>query len=498
MCRERARSRAEGLVLLLLALRVLAWAFLLPAWGGADEPFHHGYVESCIERPAWHPFGSLGLPARLIGAIRRWPAAAGYASEFQARNYGEAAAPAPRPVLERNYETLQSPAYYVGAGILLKALPRIPPIGELYLLRAFNALLAWGIGLGTLSAARELGFGERAWWPVAILAFVPGFSGALCRVSNDALCAVLISAAICGVLRRENRAWDVFGAAAAGFAPWAKLYGWCAVPGSLWARRRDSKARLAAGVALLLVPGGVLALLSRIRNGHAISLLEILNRPTPANFGQIPWLRDLWTIGKTHIWVSGISAIVFPTPVYAVLVAALAGLLAATLGAFRGADESARRALGALAIPVVCFGLALAFFSWKNFELYRAPGGTGGWYLWAMALPESLLLAWGACRSRSGRKWLLAVLAAFFAVGVCGDLALFAEVSGRLRVSPGNHHLLGLAPASPKELLAAFLASRPLPAAVAAAALASASWLLGAWILATRAVERAPTPPAGG
>ncbi len=410
--------------------------------------------------------------------------ASGYASEFQARNYGEAIAPPPRPVLERNYETLQSPAYYVGAGILLKALPTIPPIGELYLLRALNAMLAWGIGLATLSAARRLGFGERAWWPVAFLAFVPGFSAALARVSNDALCAALLTVAICGVLRRESRRWDAVGAAAAGFAPWAKLYGWCAVPGSLWARRRDSKARLARGLALLLVPGAILALLSRIRNGQAISLLEILNRPRPAAFGQVPWLRDLWTIGKTHLWVSGISAIVFPTPVYAVLIAALAGLLAATLAALRGADGNARRELTALAIPVVFFGFALAFFSWKNFELYRAPGGTGGWYLWAIALPEALLLTWGASRTRAGRRGLLAVLAAFFVLGVCGDLALFAEVSGRLRVTPGNHHVLGLAPTSAKELFAAFLDSRPLPAAAAAIALVLASWVVGAWTLA--------------
>jgi hypothetical protein len=236
-------------------------------------------------------------------------------------------------------------------------------------------------------------------------------------------------------------------------------------------------------MALLLLPPAALAYFSRQINGSAISLLEILSHPKPVKVGDVPWLRDAWTIAKSHLWISGMSFIVFPTVVYLLLVAGLAvGVFLTVSNISRRGDTVARRNLFLLAAPIAFFILALGYFSWKNFALYRAPGGAGGWYLWAMALPEALLLTWGLSR-RPGSLGPTLFFGVFLLVTAAGDLALFSEVSGRLLTSAGNRHVRGIGSARLSELAAAFFHSRPAGAAWTAIALVGTSWFLGLVVL---------------
>ena len=479
-------SPIELIVLAFLAARLLAWAFLLPPWNGFDEPFHQGYVEVCAEEPGWHSYLSAALPARLLTAMRERTLYPKYAREFGAPAWGEErASPGSVPAnADRNYEMLQSPGYYVAAGFLLRALPSMPPDAELYVLRGVNALLAFLVGVLTLAAARRMGFGGGSWMAVAVLAFIPGFSLSLVRVSNDALCALLVAIAVGASLEAaDGRRRPVTAAAAAGLAPWAKLYGLAAVPGLVIEALRKGERRRIVRLALLIAPAALLAYFSRKLNGSAVSLLEILSRPKPARLAEVPWLRDAWTIAKSHLWVSGMSSLVFGNAVYALLVAGLAGCVYLTMKTV-SAEEHDRsfRNFFRLAIPIAFFVPALAYFAWKNFARFHEPGGAGGWYLWAMALPEALLLTWGlAARVRGLAAWLL--LAAFFLTTIAGDLVLFAEVSGRVLTGAGNRHVRGIAPARLSDLTAAFVGSRPAFAAYAAMALVAASWILGAVVL---------------
>jgi hypothetical protein len=483
---SRGGSRTlSRLLLAFLALRLLTWAFLLPPWSGFDEPFHQGYAESCATDLRWHSFLSIRLPDRLVAAMRRWPLTPGYAREFHARTYGETVTPPPPGIPSKNYETLQSPLYYLGAGLLLRLLPPIPPIGELYLLRILNALLAFLIAVVTASAARAAGLGENRWLPVAFLAFIPGFSLALVRVSNDALCALLLTLTIAiGLRPRKGNGIDLLGEAAGGFAPWAKLYGWAGIPANLLrALRQKTRFSGLIGAVLLLVPGLLLAFLSRRINGSAISLLEILMHPKPVHLLEVPWVKDVWTIAKSHLWISGMADIVFPTWIYVILVVPLVALFVRTalwMIRNRRSDPAAR--LAKLLIPYGLFWGALAYFSWKSFSYYRTPGGAGGWYLWAMALPETLVLSFATTGARS-RKSVRILLAAFLALSVAGDLALFAEATGWLILTPGNHHIAGLASSTPAELLRLFRASRPIGAAISAGSFAVLSWIFGTVVL---------------
>lgn len=479
---ERALPLGRWL-LLLLALRLVTWALLEPPWGAFDEPYHQGYVEVCSDSPGWHRFLSVALPQRLVGAMRNWPIYEGYANAFQARTYGETSPRTPREVFEPNYETLQSPTYYIVTGLFLRVLPRLDPIAELYLLRLLNALLAFLVSLLCLSAARLLGFGRRAWLPVAFLAFIPGYAIALVRVSNDALCALFVSATVALSLREMSQRGgrDLAGAALAGFSPWTKLYALATLPAWAWrcAREREALARF-AGLSLIFAPGALLAFFSHRLNGEAISMLEVLKHPRPVRLRDVPWLQDGWTIAKTHLWISGMSDIVFPTLIYVVLALALVSLFALSFVVVKreGSSENHRQLL-MLACPLAFFVVALAYFSWKNFAFYQGPGGTGGWYLWAMALPEVLLLSWGAVRRPAIARFLPILFAAFLAVAAAGDLTLILESTGRLRVTPGDHHVLGLTPASLTALATALLQSRPAFVATAGALLALCSWIAG-------------------
>jgi hypothetical protein len=471
--RLRPLSRIEILLLLFLAGRLVAWAFLLRPWGGFDEYAHHGYVETWAEQPRWRRFESVYVPDRLVLAERGWRTR-GQAPE------GTAAPPIdpPFPARRGNYETLQAPAYYLGAGTLIRLLPSLSPVAELYVLRLANAALALLVGLATLAGARRIGFGARAWLPVALLGFVPGFAIALVRVSNDALCAFCLAIGIGASLEdSRGRRRPLLAAAATGAAPWAKLYGVAGIPGVLARALRRGERHRAVSAALLLLPVAALALLSRRIHGSAIALAEVLTRPGPVAFRDVPWLRDAWTVVKTHLWVSGMSVRVFPTAVYVVLAAGLAAcaIAAAASGTFEGRD---RRNPASLAIPVAVFVAALAYFAKKNFASYRSPGGVGGWYLWAMALPEALLLALGFVRGPRGRRWFPILLSGFLILTVAGDLALFAEPSGLLATT--NGHISGLR-GSFAGVAEAFRRTRPAPAAIAAEIAAPLSWILGVW-----------------
>ncbi len=481
---DRRRTR---LAVLLLGLRLLTWAFLLPPWSGFDEPYHHGLVETYAEDPRWHPFLSVGLPPRLLASLRDWPLYRNYANAFAARSYGETQVPDREPIHDPNYETLQSPTYYWMAGGLLRVVPRLEPIDELFFLRGVNALLALAVGGMTLAAARVAGYGSRRAYPVLLLAFLPGYALALVRVSNDAVCAVLISLALYASLRakerRGGRSWVA--ATAAGLSPWAKLYGWTAVPKLAWdeIRRRPWTPRSAGFLGVLFAPGLALSLFTWRIHGHPVSLLENLKRPGSPSPLDVPWLDDVWTMIKTQIWMSGMSDIVLPTLLYLLIAAAFAYLLGEAVRPRSWLGRPADDRRWDLIVPILCFVFALCYFAYRNFALSGGPGGAGGWYMWSMALAESLLLTWAAAREARAAKIFKAVLAALFVVLIVGDLILFVEPSGRLILSAPTHHFRGIRMAPIATFASWFWASRPAWCASLAALLALASWITAALCL---------------
>ena len=470
-----------ALALALLALRLSTSVLLLPPWAGFDEPYHHGYAEADAARLSWPGLREIVVPPRLVQSLRRWPLPKSYAPGFAARSYGEGRAPDREPAPNPNHETQQSPLYYWAAGLLLRAFGGGDPLRELYLLRAANAALSFAIGLILLHAA---GRRRLAFLPVALLALVPGFGIENCRIANDALCGLLIGLAAFGALSESPGGWRAtVGSLAAGLAPWSKLYGLTVVPWSALREALRKSAHLAARAArvgLILGLPAILLVYSFQRFGSPFPVMYNVRGAPYVNVLVVPWLRDAWAILKSHIWMSGMDFVVFPTWMYVPPVLLLGWGAGTTL---RSAGSSDRRRLAILGAMLGSFALALAYNSWRTFGYFGGGGGTTGWYLWAAAVPEILFVTDGAIREGVMTRWALTALSVFFALTVLADAALLLWSTGLLEVS-ARAHILGVVRASVGEVLARYAASRPLPVALAGAALALASWAVAAVLLA--------------
>ena len=470
------------LALAVLAARLLASALLLPPWAGYDEPYHHGYVEAQAERLQWARVRAIGLPERLLSAIRQWPLPATYAKGFSARQYGQIDSAEAVPFRDTNHETQQSPLYFWTAGLLVRWLPLGGPTAELYFLRFVNAALAFSIGVLIGKVARSY---AAAWAAIALLALMPGFGVSLARVANDALCAVLVSIALVGALL-PTRGSSLAGSLAAGLSPWAKLYGLAAVPTSAFEALRG---RRWTHLALVVLPPAALAAASLTLFGTPFAVMYNGRGVPFAPLSAVPWLRDGWAVVKSHVWMSGMSFLVFPTVLYAVPVVLLAGGLALT---FTNVPAERRRYLAILSSVLGVFVVALAYHDWRTFAFYRGGGGTGGWYLFAVALPEMLLVADGAARRGWIRSAIVPALAVFLVLSVYADVLLFFDSLGRV-LRDARGHAVGIAWASPPgDFLPAYLQTRPRLVAIAAVVAAVSSWILAGRLLWSAVSERSP------
>jgi hypothetical protein len=441
----------------------------------------------------WPAFRGIALPGTLVDAMRQWPLPPKYAEIFSGRDYGEIANRPSKEFHDTNYETQQSPLYYMAAGLFLRLLPGASPITELYALRLLNAGLAFGIGLLLLRVARNLNLG---WIPVSLLALIPGFGIAMCRVCNDALCALLISFGVVGAFATSaSDRKRSLGSLAAGLAPWAKLYGLVALPGKAlqeWAQRGSSIRRRSINISLIVLPSVVLAIASLNITGQAIPIMYNIRGAPYARILDIPWLRSAWTVAKTHVWVSGMSFLVFPTLVYVIPIGLLAWGIFLTAASLRTSKLSSAQVVS-LVTPVLLFAAALGYQEWRGFSYYGGAGGSGGWYLWAVAVPEMILVAYGASQRRMIWSWAIPALLLFLILTILGDLSLFLDSTGLLaRTASG--HIRGVLPASSAHIISAYLGSRPLCIGVGAVALAAASWCLGV-ILLIRGSAGSPGAP---
>jgi hypothetical protein len=203
-----------------------------------------------------------------------------------------------------------------------------------------------------------------------------------------------------------------------------------------------------------------------------------------AGLFEVPWVKNIWTIGKTHLFVAGVSGIVFPKVIYVCALLLLGACVASSISALRRADS---RLLVSLAVPLMIFGASLLYHSWRNYSYTRGSGGTGGWYLWAMLLPESLLVVWGLAARPHRAAWRTAALVAFGLLTIAGDVVLLA-LPGKAMVLSGRE-VFGVRLGALAEAWPSFLASRPAACAGLAIAFMLISWIVGAWAVASSCRE---------
>jgi hypothetical protein len=479
---DKAAFGVAQALLAFLALRLLTWAALLPPWGGFDELAHHGLVETCAARFGWPRFEAVRIPPELnASALMAGTSLTGSAATSQHWPLRTE----PPPV---NYETQQSPFYYLLLGRMLALLPHMAPVVELYVLRFGNALITLSIALISLRSARLCGFTATTYWlPVAWMAFIPGFVIAFERVSNDALCALLVTAGLGAIVSTPGRnvARDQVTVWSAGTACWVKLYGVVTLPLAAlhWILRRRGQYRIVLLI-LLFSPVGLLAFFNWRVNGTVVPLQENLLPTGRVGLWEVPWVRDIWTVAKTQVWVSGSTAIVFPTGCYVAAIVflstiAVIGIWTALLARNEALRYAVVMSLGGLAF----FGVEQAYHAVRNFAANRASGGSGGWYLWSLALAEGILLSAAFEARLKLRRYLIPLFSIFFGLTICGDAAVIMDAGGHLLTTPGNRHICGVAVTSLTAAVNDFLRVRPKFIGPSGLVLAFLSWCLGALAL---------------
>jgi hypothetical protein len=110
----------------------------------------------------------------------------------------------------------------------------------------------------------------------------------------------------------------------------------------------------------------------------------------------VPWREDITSTLKQHIWIGNNSYISLSRTVYftgyAIIALAVLGMLKLCA---RGVIRENKVGLLVLLTTYGFFCLGVLYHMAANFALTGKTGGTGGWYMYAAVVPETILLTIG-------------------------------------------------------------------------------------------------------
>lgn len=426
-----------------LIVRLAFYATMLPLWEPMDEWAHFAVVQSTAirgellarrERPIPRNIeASLGL-APLPWELRRFASPSvthdnwWQLPETERRARIEALRAIPESWAREdgsgafsNYEAQQPPLYYWIAGPLVWLMRGWSLASQVVALRWLTALLASLTLPLVYRIACEL-FADRrmALGCAAVLAVMPGFAGAVARVSNDGLAAPLYALLLWTVLRY----WRKPSAAAAcavgtalGLALLTKAYFLTAAPVAvallLWCRS-TRRAGLAACSIPLLTAGwwylrSLLADGSLLTTG-SMSGLEASPASVLKNVPSVPWVRAVDAILFSHIYCLGWSWLTVRSWMYHTFYILLA---LAVVGLAPWLRRPGMRWLLAF------YAFFCAGELWHAALMYTARGipASMGWYLYGAVAAEVPLAVAGLSTWLPAwlRQWAAPVCAALFA-----------------------------------------------------------------------------------
>lgn len=423
----------------LVVLKLLLFAWALPAFEGTDEPFHLDRARAFAESPLGEGWGGRPLAPEVVSAVRSSPCgpdlqrAFGCPAYGRARQEGGAAwgnllTPEASGLevggsgvagggVVANYQNHQPPLYHAVAGAILRmAGGDLEPRAQLLVLRLFAVLL---VILGTGLCLSFLAPSLR--WGLPALLLLPGAAEALVRAGNDAPVFAWSAALLAVVLSRTRARGEgsrfplgLFLLAACG--PLIKL---TAIPVIAFAAvERVGRRRWREGAALAL--GGLVVFPLQLARGWAWGgTLELNAPPTPESLGWgepvLGILHSAYTFLKTALWLGGWS--VFRPPgwvLVAAVVLVLAGLFLVRL------RRPPRRLLAHVTAAALAAG-AFAAFAIGKYRTFGVWGAVGGWYFWGW-LPWVLLILQDLYRrpedETSARSWAVAAAAFLLMVNI--------------------------------------------------------------------------------
>ncbi len=458
-------------------------------WDGFDEPLHYGYIQHIAEHGSLPVYGKTILAREVTRSFEVAPLSPAFNSILGSR-YTTFVAYWQLPETERmarvnalraigreerstpdldlpvvNYEAHQAPLFYLVAAPIYWMCTSLDLPTRVACLRFFALLLGSLTVFAAYAAAqRSLSSPAAARGVAFTVALMPMFPCTIARISNDSLAVPLGGIAVFLMMdyvalvpSRRRAAWIgvVLGLGMLSKAYFIALLAAAVATFGTAAFFSADRKRLLRHLGIVLALASAIAGWWYVRNfilyGNLSGLQEVTltgNLPLGerlALIGKVPWLAAWHGFFKQHIWLGNMSLLELSRALYdagyALILAAILGFACyavtvvrgwpgrtshALREAFAGLDRQTR-ALGIAAISYGFFLLAAAYHMWQNFILVGRAGGTGGYYLYAVIVPELVLLVFGL-NGFPGRIGKLAQRSLILYVVLIDFVALFCKL----------------------------------------------------------------------
>ncbi len=484
-CRSRWNRRSIGLLVVLWFCFLLRGGFysaLLPLWEGYDEPFHFSFIEYVGAHHSL-PLATTPVSRDVQASLHLLPlsweqrlhvlAPPIYTEdsywqlpEQQRRELQEQVRLLPPDWRSQTgtaptmYEAQQAPLYYWLMAVPTRLCFSCGLPARVLLVRWLSVLLAsLLIPIAYLAAVAVLGSQAEAIGVVAVITCMPELMIDVSRAGNESLAIVVYSALTVLLLKAvqpRQAKWFAGAGLVLGIGLLSKAYFVLAIPAFLFtilyaAWRSPAERRPIAWNAFLgLAIAAALSSGWYWRNYSLTGSWSGEENDVAAVHGglgqlfaaaaHVNWVGGVTSVLVSHVWFGGWSFLKFPRPVYLIF---LAGMLAALIGLAKliAKDRFCSPEFLILLVVYVCFWLGL-LYDMLVVHIATGVSASDGWYMYAVVVPEVLLVACGlfAIVPKHFCRLILSVLAGIFAcLDVLGvQLLLAPYYTGRIAHVPGT------------------------------------------------------------
>jgi hypothetical protein len=321
----------------------------------------------------------------------------------------------------QNYEAHQAPLYYALAVPIYSLFSSSDLLTRTFVLRLFSLLLGSLTVLIAFGAVRYTGPHRHVQVIPLLLVLLPLLYPTIGRIANDSLAVPLFSALVLLTLRYFARCCTTKDAialgAVLGLGLLTKAYFLTAIPALgviflLACFTKQPGRRLLAHAGLIAALALVIAGLWYMRNyalyNNLSGIQEVTRTPNISLVDRlgavtrVEWRSSLQAMWKQHIWIGNTSLLALSRALYQVgyllIFLAIVGSMRSAINWLRlpRADKvTLGQSIAILAIFYVFFLLGVLYHMLTNYMLLGVPDGTGGWYLYAVIVPELILLVRG-------------------------------------------------------------------------------------------------------
>lgn len=330
------------------------------------------------------------------------------------------------------YEGKQAPFYYLVTSPVYALARQTALPTRVLIFRFLNVLIGALILPITFAAGRKTFLNsELAFVAPALIASMPELYIDIARVGNESMAIVFYSAftllLLCAVERGSN--YLALSGLSLGLLLVSKAYGLAAIPALVFvilcsALTSSRRWRVIISGALAITLAALISFWWYLRNvrlvgsvmwtdgapDRPITPLEIIR-----SISRVDWRTAVKSLASSHIWFGDWSFLSVRTWMYQVLEAfaliAAIGLIVLALRAYKQQKGISRLAVHAVVYS--SFVASIAYHVLMNFLNYGV-GASPGWYLYAVIVPEMILLIAGLFAFQAGRRLSIALIVSFF------------------------------------------------------------------------------------